>query len=191
MIPACAPSTPASHEPSVLTTSPFSYSLVSSPRYQRFPDASWAYQSRVSSTVWPSSRDEVVHHGRRDAEDLLRVLGDGHLDLLLGAIGVGFAVDPAAPRRHRPVRVVERHTDEQRWIEHDRVGALRKRERWWRGTGRRCARRRSGDGRERGPRYRGLTRVRCAAGTEHGDRATDTRLGIQTRSSEHGSTSAR
>src|SRR5262245_58670988 len=55
MIPACAPSTPASHEPSVLTTSPFSYSLVSSPRYQRFPAESCAYQSSVSSMVSPSA----------------------------------------------------------------------------------------------------------------------------------------
>ncbi len=186
MIPACAPSTPASHEPSVLTTSPFSYSLVSSPRYQRFPDASWAYQSRVSSTVWPSSRDEVVHHGRRDAEDLLRVLGDGHLDLLLGSIGVGFAVDPAAPRRHRPVRVVERDPGEQGRIERDRVGALRQRDRRRRGTGRRCARRRSGDGREWGSRYRWLTRVRCAAGTEHGDRRHDKKPWEPERPSEHG-----
>src|SRR5688572_19519426 len=53
--PGCAPSTPASHEPSVETTSPFSYSAVSSPRYQRFPAESWAYQSRVSSTSAPSA----------------------------------------------------------------------------------------------------------------------------------------
>jgi hypothetical protein len=33
MIPALAPSTPASHDPSVLTTTPFSYSFVSSPKY--------------------------------------------------------------------------------------------------------------------------------------------------------------
>jgi len=37
MMPACAPLTPASHDPFVLTTLPFSYSFVSSPRYQTFP----------------------------------------------------------------------------------------------------------------------------------------------------------
>src|SRR6266545_445398 len=54
-MPACAPSTPASHDPAVVTTSPFSYSFVSSPRYQTFPSRSWAYQSSVSSTSRPSS----------------------------------------------------------------------------------------------------------------------------------------
>ncbi len=54
MIPGWAPSTPASHEPAVLTTSPFSYSFVSSPRYQRLPAVSCAYQSSVSSMTSPS-----------------------------------------------------------------------------------------------------------------------------------------
>src|SRR5262245_1447794 len=53
--PGWAPSTPASHDPSVDTTFPFSYSFVSSPRYQTFPQASWAYQSSVISTGSPSS----------------------------------------------------------------------------------------------------------------------------------------
>ena len=37
MIPALAPSTPASHEPCLETGLPFSYSVVSSPRYQTLP----------------------------------------------------------------------------------------------------------------------------------------------------------
>jgi hypothetical protein len=45
MMPARAPRTPASHEPLVLMTLPFSYSLVSSPRYQTLPARSWANQS--------------------------------------------------------------------------------------------------------------------------------------------------
>ena len=36
-IPAWAPSTPASKEPSVETGLPFSYSVVASPRYQTLP----------------------------------------------------------------------------------------------------------------------------------------------------------
>ena len=52
--PASAPSTPASNEPSRETTLPFSYSAVSSPRYQMVPSASWAYQSSVISTGSPS-----------------------------------------------------------------------------------------------------------------------------------------
>src|SRR5215210_6349516 len=54
-MPGWAPSTPASHDPSVETTRPSSYSAVSSPRYQTFPSASCAYRSRVSSTVTPSA----------------------------------------------------------------------------------------------------------------------------------------
>ena len=34
---------------------PFSYSVVSSPRYQMFPRLSCAYQSSVTSTNWPFS----------------------------------------------------------------------------------------------------------------------------------------
>ena len=52
--PAIAPSTPASNEPSVEVTSPFSNSAVSSPRYQTVPSESWAYQSKVSSMTSPS-----------------------------------------------------------------------------------------------------------------------------------------
>ena len=55
MIPASAPSTPASNEPDFETGFPFSYSVVSSPRYQMFPSLSWAYQSSVTSTNSPSS----------------------------------------------------------------------------------------------------------------------------------------
>src|SRR6266508_2424599 len=53
--PGLAPSTPASHDPAELTTLPFSYSLVFSPRYHTFPQVSWAYQSKVFSTRWPFS----------------------------------------------------------------------------------------------------------------------------------------
>src|SRR6266508_89528 len=53
--PGWAPSTPASHDPAVLTTFPFSYSFVFSPKYHTFPQVSWAYQSKVFSTRWPFS----------------------------------------------------------------------------------------------------------------------------------------
>jgi len=55
MIPACAPSTPASKEPSVVVGLPFSYSVVNSPRYQMLPFLSCAYQSSVTSTGLPPS----------------------------------------------------------------------------------------------------------------------------------------
>ena len=54
-MPASAPSTPASNEPQRQTRLPFSYSAVSSPRYQTLPSESWAYQSSVSSTSSPPS----------------------------------------------------------------------------------------------------------------------------------------
>src|ERR687891_533281 len=53
-MPAWASSTPASHVPPVLTTSPSWYSLVSSPRYHTLPSRSCANQSYVSSTSSPS-----------------------------------------------------------------------------------------------------------------------------------------
>ncbi len=54
MMPATAPSTPASHDPAVLTGSPCSsYSTVSSPKYQTVPVSSAAYQSNVRSTGVP------------------------------------------------------------------------------------------------------------------------------------------
>jgi hypothetical protein len=53
-MPGRAPSTPASQEPSVEISVPSSYSAVSSPKYHTFPSESWAYQSRVSSTISPS-----------------------------------------------------------------------------------------------------------------------------------------
>ncbi len=37
------------------STSPPSYSVDSSPRYQTLPSVSWAYQSKVSSTSSPSA----------------------------------------------------------------------------------------------------------------------------------------
>src|SRR4051812_24754028 len=52
-MPARAPSTPASHDPSLLGT-PFSYAVVSSPKYQTLPSRSCAYQSDVSSSSSPS-----------------------------------------------------------------------------------------------------------------------------------------
>src|SRR5262245_6977759 len=55
MTPGCAPSTPASQEPAVVSSLPSWNSLVSSPRYQMLPAASCAYQSNVSSTTSPSS----------------------------------------------------------------------------------------------------------------------------------------
>ena len=45
MIPARAPSTPASQEPAFDTARPSSYSVVSSPMYQTVPARSCAYQS--------------------------------------------------------------------------------------------------------------------------------------------------
>src|SRR3954451_25411063 len=53
-MPGWALSTPASQDPSVDTTRPFSYSAVCSPTYQMFPWESWAYQSMVSSTTAPA-----------------------------------------------------------------------------------------------------------------------------------------
>ena len=67
-MPGWAPSTPASHDPSVDATCPFSYSAVCSPRYQMLPSASWAYQSRVSSTTAPSGGHQVVHDAGLDAQ---------------------------------------------------------------------------------------------------------------------------
>ena len=57
MMPASAPSTPACHEPSRLSTLPSSsYVAVSSPRYQTLPSLSAAYQSSVASATEPSGR---------------------------------------------------------------------------------------------------------------------------------------
>src|SRR6266545_186600 len=55
MMPAVAPSTPASQEPAVSTWSP-SYSLVCSPKYHTLPSVSSAIQSKVSSSSTPSSQ---------------------------------------------------------------------------------------------------------------------------------------
>src|SRR5262245_42939722 len=51
--PGCAPPTPASHDPLVEETFPLTYSAVSSPKYQTFPNRSCAYQSSVSSARSP------------------------------------------------------------------------------------------------------------------------------------------
>src|SRR5262245_31332657 len=51
--PGSPPFTPASHEPSVPTSTPFAYCLASSPKYQTLPCLSWAYQSWVSSSSPP------------------------------------------------------------------------------------------------------------------------------------------
>ena len=69
---------------------------------------------------------DVVHDRGGDAEDLLRLVGDGDLDLLLAALAVGLAVDPAAARSHRPVRVVDPR-DEVRRVELGRLAPLRER----------------------------------------------------------------
>src|SRR5262245_19800897 len=55
MMPALAPFFPASHEPCVVISVPWSYVLVSSPKYQTFPCLSCAYQSNVSSITEPSA----------------------------------------------------------------------------------------------------------------------------------------
>jgi hypothetical protein len=46
MTPGSAPSTAASQEPSFGLGFPFSYSVVSSPKYQRLPSESWARRRR-------------------------------------------------------------------------------------------------------------------------------------------------
>src|SRR5688500_11896549 len=51
-MPGFAPPTPACHEPSLLDMPP-SNAVVSSPKYQTVPSTSCAYQSYVSSTIWP------------------------------------------------------------------------------------------------------------------------------------------
>ena len=57
MIPPTAPSTPASHEPSRLSTAPSSSKVaVASPKYQTLPSSSAAYQSWVRSATEPSAR---------------------------------------------------------------------------------------------------------------------------------------
>src|SRR5215210_6086492 len=106
MIPACAPSTPASKEPALDVTLPFSYSAVSSPRYQTLPAPSWAYQSYVISTgcpfrlttSWMTLASTPVGDGRG-------VVGDGHLDVVLRPLTVGLLVDPLISWGHRPVGV--------------------------------------------------------------------------------------
>src|SRR5262245_22409516 len=55
ILPGSAPSTPPSHEPSLLVFTP-SYAVVSSPMYQSVPVSSCAYQSYVSSTIMPPER---------------------------------------------------------------------------------------------------------------------------------------
>ena len=106
-MPGCAPSTPASHEPSVVFSLPFSYSFVSSPRYQRFPSASCAYQSYVSSRNLAVLGDDVVDDSRLDADDRLRRIRDGDDDAPDCAFRVGLAEHAAASRNHREVGIVD------------------------------------------------------------------------------------
>src|SRR5512132_729912 len=98
--PAWAPSTPASHDPAVLTTTPSSYSFVFSPRYQTFPHASCAYQSNVFST---NSVDVASGRHRRDARRAER----DHGEFFLRTVPVPPAEEPeyqAPAQLQRPVR---------------------------------------------------------------------------------------
>jgi len=54
-------------------TLPFSYSLVSSPRYQTLPALSWAYQSKVSSMT-PLPASETVSRTTRAVTPLAILL---------------------------------------------------------------------------------------------------------------------
>ena len=54
-IPGWAPETPASQSVAALISRPWAYSRLFSPNCQTLPSASWAYQSKVSSTSWPST----------------------------------------------------------------------------------------------------------------------------------------
>ena len=95
--------------PSVDTTLPCSYSLVSSPRYQTLPRRSCAYQSNVSSTSCALLGGGVAHHAGGDpVRDQPGLAGHLDHDPLRGAVGGRLAVDPAAARRHRQVGVVDR-----------------------------------------------------------------------------------
>ena len=67
--PGRAPSTPASHEPSVLTTSPSSISFESSPRYQTFPSRVLGVPVEGVLHQLPSDGHPVAHDGRGDPHD--------------------------------------------------------------------------------------------------------------------------
>ena len=91
----------------MLTTLPSSNSLVSSPEVPDVaPRVLGVPVERVLDHL-VALGDDVVHDRGGDAEDRLRPVGDGDLDALLGSLAVGLAVDPPAPRRHRPVGVVD------------------------------------------------------------------------------------
>ena len=68
--------------PSFVFSFPFSYSAVSSPRYQRFPCESCAYQSYVFSSDLALLGHLVVDDARGDPGQHLRLVGDGHVDAL-------------------------------------------------------------------------------------------------------------
>ena len=117
-MPASAPSTPASKEPSVETGLPFSYSVVASPRYQTLPAAVLGVVVVGDLDGDAPERDLVAHDARPDAVgDQLRAVGDGDLDALLS-----LAVHPLASGREGEVGIGdlgpgggEREGDELRW----------------------------------------------------------------------------
>ena len=101
-MPGSAPSTPACHEPAVLTGFPFSNSVVSSPKYQTLPCAVLGVPVEGVLDELALAVGAVSHHGRRDAHDRLRV--SGHLDDDV----LAFAVeDGRGAGDERPIRVID------------------------------------------------------------------------------------
>src|SRR5215208_217284 len=87
MIPGLAPSTPASHEPFVLTTLPFLYSFVSSPKYH------------TELAFFPSP---VIDHHTLYSHYHLGGVGDSHL------VALSFPlVDEGGARLHGEIFVVD------------------------------------------------------------------------------------
>jgi hypothetical protein len=81
-MPGLAPSTPASYEPSVLTTSPFSYSLVSSPKYHAVPSSSLGKPAVGPFDEHVAFPFLVIDQDALHAHDLPGVVGNGHLAAL-------------------------------------------------------------------------------------------------------------
>jgi hypothetical protein len=106
----------------VLTTLPSSNSLVSSPRYQTLPSPSWPVE-RVLDQLALLGHDVVDDKRLDPVHDLLPV-GDGDHDPQVTVLAA-LAVDPAASRLHRPVRVVDLGRELVR-VERDRLAALGK-----------------------------------------------------------------
>jgi len=125
-IPASAPPTPASNEPARVVTLPFSYSAVSSPRYQTLPSASCANQSSVISTASPPSVTVSPDEDSLDAVgDRLGLVGYLDNDPLVRLAVSRFSVDPATADGQRHVRVVDLGRELGR-VELRRLGALGK-----------------------------------------------------------------